>query len=84
MARLHSIRGLGAWCAAANENEPYLQIDFYWARRLNKIAIQGRKDEKAWVKSFTLSYREDYKDWQTYTEGNLVKVRLLLWIQLFS
>lgn len=78
MARLHSTWGLGAWCAATNQNQPYLQVDLSFDHKILKVESQGRKDESAWVKSFTLSYREKDKNWQNYTEGsNHVKVQML-------
>jgi hypothetical protein len=76
MARLHSQRGLGAWCAGTTETTPFLQIDLFWLYRVRLIATQGRQGNgSAWVEEFTLSYREDNKDWQNYTEeGSITKV----------
>ncbi|KXJ28676.1 Coagulation factor V [Exaiptasia diaphana] len=75
MARLNSARGLGGWCAGRSETRPYLQVDLFWVRQVNKLAIQGLLDNTSWVKTFTVSYREDGKDWQNYVENTAVKIK---------
>lgn len=76
-ARLYSKEGLGAWCAGSNEARPFLQIDLFWVHRVRSIATQGRNDGTAWVEEFTVSYREDKKHWQNYSEGGVTKVSFL-------
>ncbi|XP_031575396.1 uncharacterized protein LOC116308982 [Actinia tenebrosa] len=73
-ARLYSKEGLGAWCAGPNETSPFLQVDLFWVHKVRSIATQGRNDGAAWVEQFTLSYREDNKHWQNYSEGGITKV----------
>lgn len=72
MARLHSGR---SWSARINDHyRQWLQIDLGRPTRITKIATQGRKDYRQWVKRYTISYSQDgavftdYKAPNSYTK----------------
>ncbi|EDO43193.1 predicted protein, partial [Nematostella vectensis] len=92
MARLHTARGHGAWCANMSDIRPYLQIDLRSQYDIGFIAIQGQKNKEAWVEEFKISYRQLDQDWITYDKtfsGNndsnsVVKhsFKASVWVQL--
>ncbi|EDO32326.1 predicted protein, partial [Nematostella vectensis] len=69
MARLHSARGHGAWCADANDSSPYIQVDLKTPHRLGFVSTQGQLDKNSWVQKFTISYRLEDQDWEPYGQA---------------
>jgi len=68
MARLHSAR---SWSARINDHyRQWLQIDLGRPSRITKIATQGRKDARQWVKRYTLSYSQDGAVFTDYKAEN--------------
>lgn len=72
MGRLHSPK---SWCSKVKDHyRQWLQIDLGRPSRVTKIATQGRKDARQWVKRYTLSYSQDgavfteYKAPNSYTK----------------
>lgn len=49
----------GAWCAASNNEQQYLQIDLRGIRKVTKIATQGRPGSNDYVGSYVISYSQD-------------------------
>ncbi|EDO46301.1 predicted protein, partial [Nematostella vectensis] len=68
MARLHTARGHGAWCANMSDIRPYLQIDLRSQYDIGFIAIQGQRNKEAWVEQFKISYRQLDQDWINYNK----------------
>lgn len=57
----------GAWCAASNNHNQWLQVFFGRETTVTKVAIQGRYDCcSQWVASFKLSYSSDGIHWAWY------------------
>lgn len=75
----------GAWCAASNNHNQWLQVFFGRETTVTKVAIQGRYDCcSQWVASFKLSYSSDGIHWAWYrlsdgqTKVNVVHSTILL------
>lgn len=49
---------LGAWCAANNNDQQYLQIDLGGMRKVTQIASQGRPGSNDYVSSYKISYSQ--------------------------
>ena len=49
---------LGAWCAANNNDQQYLQIDLGGMRKVTQIASQGRPASNDYVSSYKISYSQ--------------------------
>ena len=49
---------LGAWCAANNNDQQYLQIDLGGMRKVTQIASQGRPASYDYVSSYKISYSQ--------------------------
>ena len=75
----------GAWCAASNNRNQWLQVFFGRETTVTKVAIQGRYSCcSQWVASFKLSYSSDGIHWAWYrlsdgqTKVNVVHSTILL------
>ena len=90
--RLDTNIGHGAWCAAANDKNPYLEIDLEMEYSISGIIIQGKyrlsSDQlaDAWVTVFSLSFAVTREQW-TYvidvnTKQPIVSISSLLWVQI--
>lgn len=87
--RLDTNIGHGAWCAAANDLDPYLEIDLEMEHSINAIITQGKyrlssdKLGDAWVTLFSLSYASSREQWTYVTDVNtkqpIVSIRNLLY-----
>ena len=72
--RLDTNIGHGAWCAAANDVNPYLEIDLEMEHSISGIIIQGKyrlsSDQlgDAWVTVFSLSYAVTREQWTYVTD----------------
>ena len=70
MGRLHNQERSGAWTAATNDTNQWLQIDLgsYYAR-VTRIATQGRYGVSIqWVTEYKLQHSEDGVNFQYYRE----------------
>ncbi|XP_078669286.1 uncharacterized protein LOC144910271 isoform X2 [Branchiostoma floridae x Branchiostoma belcheri] len=62
----------GAWCAATNDNNPWIQVKFS-GREVNvsAVVLQGRQDQDQWVTQYRFTYSADCQTWNTYYDtGN--------------
>ena len=78
----------GAWCAASNNRNQWLQVFFGRETTVTKVAIQGRYSCcSQWVASFKLSYSSDGIHWAWYrlsdgqTKVNVVYSTILLLVR---
>ena len=77
--RLHFRRGngrVGAWCAATNDQNQWLQVDFGTEMMISGVATQGRQAINQWVKSYSLSYSLDGRTFYSY-QNNKVERNVL-------
>ena len=75
---LHSGGGkTGAWCAAANDVNQWLQVDFGKYVKMQRISTQGRQEAAQWVKSYRLSYSQDGVFFKDYRPNDEHKVRTI-------
>lgn len=71
--RLDTNIGHGAWCAAANDISPYLEIDLEMEHNITGIITQGKHRlstdhlGEAWVTVFSLSFTTTREQW-TYVK----------------
>ena len=76
--RLDTNIGHGAWCAAANDVSPYLEIDLEMEHSIIGITTQGKHrlsiDQlgEAWVTVFSLSFTTTREQW-TYVKDAQTK-----------
>lgn len=87
--RLDTNIGHGAWCAAVNDLDPYLEIDLEMEHSISGIITQGKyrlssdKLGDAWVTLFSLSYARTREQWTYVTDVNtkqpIVSIRNLLY-----
>ena len=74
--RLDTNIGHGAWCAAATDVSPYLEIDLEMEHSISGIITQGKhklsSDQlgDAWVTAFTLSFTSTREQWTNVTDVN--------------
>jgi len=72
--RLDSNIGHGAWCAAVNDVNPYLEIDLEMEHSISGIITEGKyrlsSDQlgDAWVTVFSLSYAITREQWTDVTD----------------
>lgn len=57
-----------AWCAKPDDLEPYLQVDLTTRYKLTAIVTQGRGDEKAYTKKFSIKYSNNCEEFETYQD----------------
>ena len=74
--RLNTNIGHGAWCAAAYDVNPYLEIDLEMEHSISGIITQGKYrlslDQlgDAWVTVFSLSFAISREQWTNVTNVN--------------
>lgn len=70
MGRLHNQEGSGAWTAATNDANPWLQVNFgSYVTRVTRVATQGRYGEFIqWVIDYKLQHSQDGVNFQYYRE----------------
>lgn len=56
----------GAWAAATNDQNQYLQIKFGQIFQITGVTTQGRSDAAQWVKKYKLEYSRDGSGWTYY------------------
>ena len=68
--------GHGAWCAAVNDTNQFLEIDLGIEHMITKIITEGKyrlsKDHlgEAWVKEFFISYSTGLEHWSYVKDVN--------------
>ena len=68
-------RKMGAWSAATNDLNQWLQVDFGRNVKITKFVTQGRQDANQWVKSYALSFSKEKEPvFQTFQENDKDKV----------
>ena len=55
----------GAWSAAANDHDQWIQVDLLTTQRLATVITQGRAStlDHQWVTSYNVSYSQNGADW---------------------
>ena len=79
--RLLSRTGAGAWVAAQNDVNQWLQVDLVNQHtKVTRVATQGRNDHNQWVTKYKLQYSNDTVNMQDYKEHGQdnVKVKFAL------
>ena len=86
--------GHGAWCAAVNDTNQFLEIDLGIEHMVTKIITEGKhrlsKDHlgEAWVKEFFISYSTGLEHWSYVKDVNtqqpIVSIKNSFWLSLVS
>ncbi|CAB4003226.1 Hypothetical predicted protein, partial [Paramuricea clavata] len=66
----------GAWSSKTNDINQWLQIDFKQLTAIVGVNTQGRAGNTEFVKSYTLSYRQDGLSFQAYKPHGLLKAKV--------
>jgi len=76
-ARLNTVRRghkTGAWSAKRNDRKQWIQVDLGRRTRVTQILTQGRQDANQWVKTYTVSYSHNGRNFRAYRVGRRVRV----------
>jgi hypothetical protein len=67
---------VGAWVPAADDANPWLNVDFKSNATVRGISTQGRFDKAEWVATYEVSYSIHGMNFETYEENgqSVVKV----------
>ena len=79
--RLNLNHGAGGWApASAKKDTSWIQVDLGDTMSVTGVATQGRCNCKSsyWVRSYTVSYSADGRDWEFLKESGSTKVGLLM------
>ena len=68
------LRDNGAWCAAVEDLEPWLQIEFTINATIAVVSTQGSPVNEHWVENYTLAFAIESNVWQDYKENGQIKV----------
>ena len=71
--RLNYNKG-SSWCAATNDSQPYLQVDFEKLYIICAVSTQGNSQGDEWVRKYTLQSSRDGTTWTDYQEAGTLKV----------
>ena len=75
--RLHSRTGAGAWVAAQNDVNQWLQVDLVNQHtKVTRVATQGINDRYWWVTKYKLQYSNDTLNMQDYKEQGQDNVKV--------
>ena len=75
-ARLNFNKNSGAWSAKTNDQNQWLQADFQRSTIITGISTQGRIRFAQFVKSYTVSFSDDERNFQSFKTGDMnLKVR---------
>ena len=56
----------------------FLKVDLTTRMKIRKVSMQGAKDGKGFIKSYTISTRDDANlSWRPFSQDNKIKVNLL-------
>ena len=69
-----SYTGGSSWCAATNDSQPYLRLDFHKLYIICALSTQGNSQGDQWVKKYTLQSSKDGTTWTDYHEAGILKV----------
>ena len=58
----------GAWLAAVDNTQQFLQVDFLQPTIVSGVTTQGRPDAPSYVTSYKLFYSNDGVNWNAYRE----------------
>ena len=74
--RLNSVAGNDktAWSSQKDDLNPWLQVDFQRSTIITGISTQGRQGSNQFVKSYTISFSDNGKDFTGYKLGKILKV----------
>ncbi|KAL9955705.1 hypothetical protein ACROYT_G037065 [Oculina patagonica] len=77
-ARLHfkGAPGIGAWMPQVHDHNQWLQVDFGAETRVTGISTQGHYYANAWVKSYSLRYRNNGSNFEQYQPELSTKIFL--------
>ncbi|KAL9982791.1 hypothetical protein ACROYT_G004896 [Oculina patagonica] len=65
----------GTWSAETNDQNQFLEVDFWRNVKITKFQTQGRQDYPQWVKKYKLAYSVDgSSSFETYQENGVDKV----------
>ncbi|XP_028412252.1 uncharacterized protein LOC114535069 [Dendronephthya gigantea] len=64
----------GAWIAAENDNNPWLQVDFITNVTITAIATQGLDGGQHWVKEYSIGFGPDNILFTNYEEDGKTKI----------
>jgi len=71
------LNGSTGWCASDGDNEPFFMVDLGTVMKIRKALLQGAKDGKGFIKSFTASTRDNVGlPWKPYKQADKTKVFL--------
>ena len=76
-----------SWCAATNDNNPYLQIDLQSLHVICAVSTQGNSKADEWVETYTIQTSTDGVHWTEY--GSLghpkviERVQFLIWSESY-
>ncbi|XP_066921242.1 lymphocyte antigen 75-like isoform X2 [Clytia hemisphaerica] len=56
----------GAWCAAENDQNPWIEINLGKPERLTYLGMQGKANSQAFVTGFYIKYSMDGVSWDVY------------------
>ena len=59
-----------SWCASSSNNNPYLEIDLHILHIICAVSTQGNHQANDWVKTFSLQWSTDGKNWRNYIEDD--------------
>jgi len=59
-----------SWCASSSNNNPYLEIDLQILHIICAVSTQGNHQANDWVKTFSLQWSKDGKNWRNYIEDD--------------
>ena len=66
----------GAWAAKTNDQDQFLQVDFWRNVKIKRFQTQGYHNYAWWVQKYTLAYSMDGSStFQTYQEKDEDKVK---------
>ena len=69
------LNGGASWSARRNDKNQWIQVDLGRQEKVTTIATQGRRNAEQWVKSYSVSYSSDGKNFEHYKIKGIVMVR---------
>ncbi|XP_028407274.1 uncharacterized protein LOC114529904, partial [Dendronephthya gigantea] len=69
-----TLSSYGAWIAAKNDNNPWLQVDFITNVTITAIATQGLDGGQHWVKEYSIGFGPDNVLFTNYEENGKTKI----------
>lgn len=69
------LNGSTGWCASDSDKETFFVVDLTTRMKIRKVSMQGAKDGKGFIKSYTISTRDDANlSWRPFSQDNKIKV----------